>query len=334
MKPFNELTPAGQARRLRPMALKLLENYDLNITRLKFLTNETNAIFRIDTADGSRYVVRLMRPGEHTDQQIESQAVWLAELGRQGINVSYPIPNRQGKLVTRVTIPGVPEARQGMICTWIPGVTLASCVTLPNIERQGALMAQMHACSETFKRPEDFEAKPGYRLYPYYEPFILRDPAYLAVLDEPVRDQVQRMIPIVERALACLNESGQALYLLHGDLHQWNVMFANQTVYALDFDDLLLGYPIQDIGITLYYYQMRENFVDIRAAFQHGYELVRPWPESVPGEVEIWIIWRTLALLNFVLWSPDPEDRSYIPNCINHLAVSIDALKAFAILDM
>lgn len=334
MKPFYELTAVGRTRRLRPMALKVLEHYDLNATHLKLMLHETNAIYRVDCADGARHVVRIMSPGEHTDQQIQSQAIWLAELGRQGINVSYPIPNRNGELITQVSVPGIPETRQGMLCTWLPGVNLANRITMPNIERQGALMAQMHTCSETFTRPVGFEAKPGYRLFPYFEPFILHDPAYLTPLEEPVREQVRYLIPLVEHALAFLHDSKTELYLLHGDLHQWNVMINHQTVYALDFDDLLLGYPIQDIGISLYYYQMRENFEEIRAAFRRGYESVRLWPESYPGEVEIWMVWRTLALLNGVLWSDDPDVRTYIGWCVKHLKVSVEALNGMTVPEM
>jgi Ser/Thr protein kinase RdoA (MazF antagonist) len=223
--------------------------------------------------------------------------------------------------------------RQGMICSWLPGVTLGRRVTLPNVERQGALMAQMHTCAAAYTLPEDFQVKAGDCLYPF-EPFILNDPAYLTELEDSVRDHVARMIPFVENALARLRTSGAAMCLLHGDLHQWNVMIFRDTVYALDFDDLLLGYPVQDIGISLFYYRLRENFAEIHAAFRRGYEAVRPWPESYPGEVETWITWRALTLLNGVLWSQDPEDRYYIPYCVNHLMGSAQGLKAFGVTEI
>jgi Ser/Thr protein kinase RdoA (MazF antagonist) len=321
MKPFVELTLAGRARRLRQMALNVLEQYDLNVTRVRLMTNAYNAIFRVETADHARYVVRIMRPGERSDQEIQSQARWVAELGRQGVNVATPIPNRDGQLVTLVAAPGVPEARQGMVCSWVPGASLGHCLSLGGVERQGALMARMHACAAGYVLPAGFQAKVYDCLYPYPEPWVLDDPAALAVLDDPVRERVGEMIPHVEAALRDLAESGTARQLLHGDLHQWNVMVAGDEVYAIDFDDLLLGWPVQDIGITLFYYRLRADFDEVVAAFRRGYEAVRPWPERAPGEVETWSTARALALLNGVLESDDPEDRRFLDYCVRHLMV-------------
>lgn len=331
MKPFYQLTSTGRARRLRQMALAVLDHYDLAVTRLRLMTNEYNAIFRADTADQRRFVVRILRPGERTDLQILSQAAWLAELGQQGVDVAYPVLNRDGDLVTRVEVPGVPEVRQGMVCVWVPGGPLGGQCSLPNVEKQAALMAHMHACAAAYTLPADFQVKVYDRLYPYPEPWVLPDPAYVAVLDDDVRAQVAEAIPLVQAALDGLRDSGRARQLLHGDLHQWNVMLAGERVYAIDFDDLLLGYPVQDIGITLFYYLMRENFADILAAFRRGYETVIPWPEQYPGEVETWIIARALTLLNGVLWSHDPEDRRFITYCVDRLMVIGAKLKAFAV---
>lgn len=328
MKPFIELTLAGRARRLRQMALKVLEHYDLDVMHVRLMTNNYNAIFRVDAADHTRYVVRIMRPGERTDPQIVSQATWLAELGRRGVNVSYPLPNRDGDLITRVEAPGVPEARQGMVCSWVPGSSLGECLSLSGIEKQGALLAGMHACAAAYTLPADFQVKVYDRLYPYPEPWVLSDPASVAVLADPVRAQVRTMIPRVEAALADLAGSGIARQLLHGDLHQWNVMVSGDKVYAIDFDDLLLGWPVQDVGITLFYYRLRGDFEDVIAAFRRGYESALPWPERYPGEVETWITARALALLNGVLWSDDPEDRRFIDYCVNHLMASTEALEA------
>lgn len=331
MKPFYQLTNTGRARRLRQMALKVLEQYDLETTHLHLLTNGYNAIFRVDTADRARYVVRIMRPGERTDGQIMSQAIWLDELAHHGVNVSYPLPNRDGTLVTRAEVPGVPEVRQSMVCAWVPGVSLGHCFSLPNVEKQGVLLARMHTLAAAYRLPADFQVKVYDRLYPYAEPWVLHDPACIMELDEMVRLQLPGMISHVEAALAHLRESRAAMQLLHGDLHLWNVLVTDDVVYAIDFDDLLLGYPVQDIGITLFYYRRREDYADILAAFRRGYESVIPWPEQYAGEVETWITGRALNLLNTVLWSQDPEDRQYIQYCVAHLMTSWEGLKAFAV---
>jgi Ser/Thr protein kinase RdoA (MazF antagonist) len=326
MRSFYELTTAGRARRLRRLALNLLDHYDLDVCRLRLMSNEFNGVFRLDTAGKTPYVVRVMRPGERTDEEIAAQAIWLAELGRLGLSVSYPLPNRDGDLVTRAEAPGVPEPRQGMLCTWVPGVSLGHRLTPANVVKQGELMAQMHAYAAAYTLPEDFAVKVYDCLYPYNEPWVLGDPAYLAPLDDAERDRVHHTIPLVEAALARLSASRRPMRLLHGDLHQWNVLISRNKVYAIDFDDLLLGHPVQDIGISLFYYRRRPDYAEIVAAFQEGYSSVLPWPEACPDEVETWVTGRALALLNVSLWSQDPDDRQYIRYCVDHLMASSSAL--------
>lgn len=322
MKPYHELTTTGRARRLRVMAWRMLADYDVQVARLRLLTNFYNAIFRVDTVGGARYVLRILRPGERTDAQILSQALWLTELGRRGVGVSYPIPNRVGDLVTRAEAPGVPEPRQGMLCAWVPGTSLGEHLSSANAEKQGALMARMHACAEQYTLPPDFAVKVYNRLMPYPEPWVVGDPAYLALVEEPVQARVQALLPQVEKALTRLLGSGQPMHLLHGDLHQWNVLLFKGQVYAIDFDDLLLGYPVQDIGISLYYYLLHPDAPALMAAFRRGYETLLPWPEQAMGEVATWIAARALNLLNTVLWSEDPDDRQFLGYCVDRIMVA------------
>lgn len=93
--------------------------------------------------------------------------------------------------------------------------------------------------------------------------------------------------------------------ILHGDLHQWNVRNARGVLSPIDFEDLMLGWPVQDIATTLYYFD-GETFAQQRAAFQSGYTRRSPWPERHPGEIDSFIAARGLGLANFILNDPNP----------------------------
>lgn len=331
MKPFIELSNAGRARRLRALAQQALAHYHLDVARLRLISNAYNAIFRVDTADGEKLVMRVMRPGERTDAEVDAQALWLAELSRAGVRVPRPLPNRDGALITHASAPGVPEPRQCMLTTWVPGGTMGRRITPANIEKQGALLARMHAVARDYTLPEGFAVKVFDRVYPYPEPFVLADPAGLAQLPEADRALVGWLIPHVEGALAGLIASDAPRHLLHGDLHQWNVRLERGAAYAIDFDDMLLGYAVQDIGITLYYYyQTGDNYAALRTAFRRGYESVLPWPERDPGEVATWIAARALTMLNSVVESDDPEDRRFLDWSLAGLRVTAEAVSVTA----
>jgi len=54
MKPYEELTKRGKLRRLHSLSLKALEEYHLQVKRLKFLAVETITMFRVNAEDGER----------------------------------------------------------------------------------------------------------------------------------------------------------------------------------------------------------------------------------------------------------------------------------------
>ena len=142
MKDFYELTLQGRARRMRAMALQALEHYDLHVTRLSLLANSFNMIYRADTANGQKVVVRIVKPGEQTLDEIRSQALWCMALARDaGLKVPQPVLNRDGDVLTVVRVDGVPEERPVLIASWIPGKRLADQSTPDNVTKQGALMA-------------------------------------------------------------------------------------------------------------------------------------------------------------------------------------------------
>ena len=53
VRSFEELTDAGKARRLRVVAAAALERYDLRVRRLRLITNEFNAVFRVDAEEAN-----------------------------------------------------------------------------------------------------------------------------------------------------------------------------------------------------------------------------------------------------------------------------------------
>ena len=81
----------------------------------------------------------------------------------------------------------------------------------------------------------------------------------------------------------------------------WNVLVHRGQLAAIDFEDLMSGWPVQDIATAMYYLHHHPEFAAIRDGFRRGYEQVAPWPEAEPGELETFIAGRALVLANDVL---------------------------------
>jgi len=77
MKPFETLTYRGQLRPLRRLAIEALKAYQVYEPHLTALLHEDNTTFRVDAANGERYVLRIHRPTGKTVAQVRSEMLWL-----------------------------------------------------------------------------------------------------------------------------------------------------------------------------------------------------------------------------------------------------------------
>ena len=304
MKPFAELSNGGRARRLRQLAWNALRHYDLDCVRLSLVTNHLNGIFLVETPT-DRWILRIGTPEVgHTRAHAEAEMEWLAALARYTeISVPRPLPARDGSLVVEESAPGVPEPRLCAIYSWVPGSNLASRLTLENIRRQGVLMARLHEHAGTFAFRKQVNTLVFDRVFYFPEPVVLFDPAYRDYLTGEQADLFRKWNDRAEEAIATLRAGGEPQRVLHGDLHQWNVRAAGGVLSPIDFEDLILGWPVQDIAISLYYYQDEKDFPRRRTAFRDGYESIRTWPERGNGEIDTFLAARGLGLLNFVFQS-------------------------------
>lgn len=307
MRSYTTLTTSGQARRLRRLAWNALSFYDLDVTQLRLITNDMNGIFRVDTRDRRKAILRISLPeGGHTREHVAAEMDWLAALARDTtLSVPRPLPARDGALVVEAAATGVPEPRLCAVFSWVPGSDLAEAMTLENIAGLGELMAGLHAHALTYQPPAGLALLRFDRVFPFPEPVVLFDEAFAHLLPPGRRAVFERAVAWAQDSIDRLQTSGEPMRILHGDLHQWNVRNARGVLSPIDFEDLMLGWPVQDIATTLYYFD-DETFAQQRAAFQSGYIRRSPWPERRPGEIDSFIAARGLGLANFILNDPNP----------------------------
>jgi len=309
LKPYITLTERGQARRLRKLALNALGQYNLDVTRLRLVTNEFNGIFRIDTRSGERYILRVSLPeGGHIDDHIAAEMDWLSALARDtSLSVPRPVPASNGSLFVEASAAGVPEPRLCAIFSWVPGTDLARHISSANFSKLGELMAGLHGHARDYQPPAGLSLLCFDRVFPFPEPVLLFEERFSGLFPPERRAIYQRTITWVQRAIDLLMNSGEPMRILHGDLHQWNVRYFRGVLSPIDFEDLMWGWPVQDIATTLYDILDQEDYSILRDAFQQGYTIHNPWPERYTGEIDAFIAARGVGLVNFILNDPNPS---------------------------
>ncbi|MGB2963848.1 MAG: phosphotransferase [Anaerolineales bacterium] len=313
-KPYHELTRLGKIRRLHKIALKALEEYDLSIAWVKFLTIETNTMFQVRSTAGERFVHRIYSDEETTLRENQAEMLWLTALARDtDLEVSEPIPRTDGKYITIINEPGVSKDRRCVLFKWVPGRPLENYLNPENYYKLGQILAKLHDHASTLTPlPQHILPKKWDKVF-YYpdEPVIYNSPDYSHFFP-PVRIKVmEEVIKQADDLFARLFADQDGLILIHGDLHYWNVHYYRGDLYVIDFEDINLGYPVQDIAVTLYYGRRQGGYEEWKAAFRQGYSSVRAWPVESERTIDTLIAARSVNFINYVA-RIDPSPQEYI----------------------
>ena len=144
MKPYNELTRRGKLRRLHQLAVKALQDYDLSLKWIKFMTIETNTLFKVQSLEGANYVLRIYSDQDSTLMETKTEVFWLQALIRDThLKLSEPVPRVDGEYITVISLPGVPGEKRCVLFKWIPGRTLENYLNPGNYFKLGVAMAKL-----------------------------------------------------------------------------------------------------------------------------------------------------------------------------------------------
>jgi Ser/Thr protein kinase RdoA (MazF antagonist) len=306
MKPFAELTRRGKARRLRTLALRALEQYDIAVADLRLLGMYTNFLYRVRTVSqngrGPSYVLRVCTPGWRTLNDIRSEAMWLQALDRDtDIGAPVPVPARDGTFVVHATANGVPGGRHCLLTSWLPGPLLATSLSEDNLASMGALFARLHAHGARWDPPHGFTERRMDREYARDEEDVLF--ACAEGYSPHTRGVLDRAWSVVCDAFDRLYADPAGLQVIHNDLHHENIKLDRRRLRPFDFEDTIWGYPVQDIAMALQDLMMDvapEAYDPLLGAFRRGYDALAPWPEQYAGQIDTFRVGRMYWVANYV----------------------------------
>jgi Ser/Thr protein kinase RdoA (MazF antagonist) len=323
VRDFKELTHLGKGRRLRPLARQVLRCFGVEEAKLRQFRETINVVFRVDVRGGERYLLRMTPPWHfHGVADVRSEVSWMLAVGREtNVGLPMPIATLDGEYVVTVMGPDDSQEWHCVLFAWIPGPLLARRWTLRNIERLGRLCAMLHAHASTFTPPEEFRIRTYATVFPHCDPDFER-PEPFVLFDKSSEDLMPpTRKEIFEATSRRVQEEFDGLFSIgkpqpiHNDLHPWNVMICRDRLFAIDFENCLLGFPIQDVGTTLHYIQQHFRkkipFDVSLAAFRRGYETVGAWPEQHSGQIATMMAAHRLLLCNFYAASKDHEYREF-----------------------
>jgi Ser/Thr protein kinase RdoA (MazF antagonist) len=287
MSGFAELEPAAQAERLAALARQALARWGIGAQAIELLKYRENAVFRVVTADGRAFALRIHRAGYHSDAELRSELQWMQALLADGFDVPVLVPSRAGQLFEIVEHPAVPGARQVDLFEWIEGRQLGSVESGMVIDAAalartfrtiGTLAARLHNQSAAWRQP------PGFVRHSWDLEGLLGEQPFwgrfweLAALSPTQRQLIDRARAAMRTDLARVPRTPANYGLIHADFCPENLLVDGERVRLLDFDDAGFGWHLFEIVTSLYFYRREAYFADIEAQLLAGYRAHRPLP--------------------------------------------------------
>ena len=299
MKPYAELTRLGRLRRLRQLAEAALKDYGLEGAPLKFFYSAGNTLYKVydPNADApqpdddglfapGQYLLRIYLPGWQTAEAIELELAWLAAMRREaGLPVPEPIPRPDGCLLTKVSTPGIPEARDCALLRWVRGRLLPNHGQPEHYRAQGRLMGRMHSFTQQWQ--QQLPAGNTKRHYDWdglfrNDPEIGLPPGKSWEFLPPGWVEPFEAVARQFRHLIDAWGTGPEVYgLIHADMGlDANLLFWRGQPHPIDFDGSGFGYWMYDLAAAVAHCVCTAEYARFWDALLEGYTEHRSLPAT------------------------------------------------------
>lgn len=252
---------------------------------VRFLNSLENRVAQVEDTEGERWVAKFYRPGRWSRAAIAEEHAFVADLRQADVPVSSPLP----------------LARFGGTIGETAGIFFAVFahqvgrppdeLTVRQVHELGDLVARVHdvgAKRKTQHRPGWTVAEPGRRDLDILE----RERVMPAETWARYRKVVEPLLPIARERL-----KGVEMIRIHGDFHRGNLLWPSLGPVIVDFDDMAMGPPVQDLWMLL---PGRDpESLEQRDAFLNAYEKRRPFDRRTIGLIEVL---RALRYVRYAAW--------------------------------
>jgi Ser/Thr protein kinase RdoA (MazF antagonist) len=328
MRPFRELTRRGRLARMRKLGYTAVKAYGFEPARLSFIQYGENIIYRVDLPTpvtpihdedpyiSNRYVLRIHAISD--PDTIDSELTWLAALNQEaGLPVPTPVMTPDGKTVTHIVTPGVPNGRNISVMRWLDGRRLGNGLRPRHLTALGRVVAQMHTFSSGWLPPAGFD-RPHWDWDSQLGGSMFRHPMEQIVASIPPRfkEQLQFIYQEAKLVMELFGKGPDVYGMIHADLYPENVLFKGGKAFPIDFEDCGYGYWMWDIAIALCTWAWGNAWELMQDAFKEGYTQIRVLPEHQWAKLDLFV---AIQFATMVLWSSallmnDPKRvAEYVP---------------------
>ncbi len=296
LQPFETLSYNEQLARLTEAAKSALGAYGYQDLTLHSVSYVNNAVFEVRAPDGGHFALRLHRPGHKRLDWIKSELVWLAAVCRDtSLCVPQPIQSTNAEPIVYASVRGLSEPVVCVLFAWIEGVfERTDTVSLHRVREAGSYLSRLHHYSMAFDPPAGF-ARPRLDEEGLSGVGSAYNPdAGAALFTDEHRRTFRQVEARVREVMHQLGMSKQSFGLTHADFLMKNIVFSDDEVCAIDFDDCSWGYFLYDLAPLMLQFKDEPRYPELRDALWEGYTAQRPLPDTNRAYLETFVAARDM----------------------------------------
>ena len=284
----------------------LLRSCGLAAERVRPVARVCCDIHRITTACGGDVALRVY-PAERADARpIEAEIAWLRALADEDLHVPRPIADGEGRFLHRWQPDPALPPRHAVLLAWLGGRMHDRGLTPERLRRVGVMTARLHRVSARLVREGAIATdRRAYECDLRAWAGETRARALGAEAAAAARAAARRLADELAGLPTCPDGYG----FVHGDLHQWNLLFARDVAGAIDFSDCGWGHHAMDLAAPLQFlrhwltdqHDHRPQAARLQEALLRGYASVASLPADVERQIDTYVVARMFMSLDWIL---------------------------------
>jgi Ser/Thr protein kinase RdoA (MazF antagonist) len=294
-------------RARRMLGRQALSLYDLRpeAGRLRLVDHLSSTLFRIDGRDGTKLLMRIIPIDDGFYARLRASVLWLRALSAEtDLCVPTPMPTRHGEWLPRFDLEDGSRVVIMMV-RWLEGRLCDRQLTPRHLVALGRFQGELHRHSEGFAVDSGTRrSMPG-----GYAVAVAEEGLNKGWLTKHAADLVLAAGERIDAALLQIEKLPDQAGLVHGDLHQWNVLYRRGVAAAIDFDDCGIGAYSLDMASSLVYlrcpsvgnHDHRRIYPAMAEGFLNGYAAVRSLPADLDEQLSHALAARQLSLLRWIV---------------------------------
>ena len=249
------------------------------------LNSYINRVFEIETRDRLRLVIKFYRPGRWTKEAILDEHRFLLDLAAEEIPVVAPCQLSGGGTLV--------EADQLLFAIFPKcGGRSVDEFTEDQWLQLGRLLGRVHTVGAAGSAKNRIVMAPGRSTRDQLD-FLIASSSVPADLKTPLQEAGLAIIGDIDPLFPA-----SGMIRIHGDCHFSNIIHRpGESFYLIDFDDMAMGPPVQDIWMLLPG-DASEAFVELDL-FLEGYETFRPFDRRTLRLIEPL---RAMRYIHYMAW--------------------------------